>query len=201
MKIWKFENNIFILQIHYEMNSVEMLEIIKCWHYKAWAEDYFSKYVFEYLAFIWYIQKYRYQKEKDRETIQSLKQDEQIKKEYLERISNNENLQNSWNKITAELNTFHLWNLRWDWKSVNEDRRWNCSYNDYNQRTEEEKRRPAWVIHGLEDWENMVEFRYTIRNTLFHWWKNANDRRDLLLVEHGYKTLSPLVEVFINLSL
>ena len=179
------------------MNSDEMLEQIKWWHYKAWADDYFSKYVFEYLAFIWYIQKYKYQKGRDRQAIQSLKQDGGIKGEYLERIYNDENFQNSWNEITTELNRFPLWN----WNSVNEDKRWNCSHNDYNQKTEEEKRKPTWIIHNLEDRENMVEFWYTIRNTLFHWWKNANDRRDLLLVEHGYKTLRPLVEVFINLSL
>lgn len=180
------------------MDSDKMFEIIKWWHYKAWDEDYFSKYVFEYLAFIWYIQKYKYKKGKDYQAIQSLKQDVEVKEKYLVKIASDENLQHSWNEIITELKSFPLWKLSWDWNSVDEDKWWNCSHNECNQKTEEEIQKQTWVIHNLEDWENMVEFWYTIRNTLFHWWKNANDRRDLLLVEHGYKTLRPLVDLFIS---
>ena len=182
------------------MNHDETLEIIKWWHYKAWADDYFSKYVFEYLAFIWYIQKYKYQEEKDRDAIQLLKQDEKVKEKYLERVNHDSEVMNSWDKIIIELNNSPLWRLSWSGKLWSSDY-WNCSRDKCNQKTKEERQKPTWVIHNLEDWENMIEFWYTIRNTLFHWWKNANDRRDLLLVEHGYKTLRPLVEVFINLSL
>lgn len=179
------------------MEPDKMLEQIKWWHYKAWAEDYFSKYVFEYLAFIWYIQKYKYLMDEDRKTIQSLKQDEEIKWNYLSLVSTNSELRESRNVIIKELKFSPLWRLTWSWKIKSNDY-WNCSHNECNQKTEEEKQEQTWVIHSLEDWENMVEFRYTIRNTLFHWWKNANARRDLLLVEHGYKTLRPLVDLLIN---
>ena len=45
------------------------------------------------------------------------------------------------------------------------------------------------VIHDLKDWENMVEFWYSIRNNLFHGAKNPQDERDQFLIENGYKTL------------
>ena len=43
------------------------------------------------------------------------------------------------------------------------------------------------------DWENMVEFWYTIRNNLFHGSKKLDIERDEFLVEYGYKTLSSLM--------
>ena len=55
-----------------------------------------------------------------------------------------------------------------------------------------------WKITWLQDWWNMVEFWYSIRNNLFHWWKDANNERDKLLIKWAYKTLRPLVEIFIN---
>jgi len=179
------------------MDSDKMFEIIKWWHYKAWDEDYFSKYVFEYLAFIWYIQKYKYLMDNDRSTIQLLKKDEEIKKNYLELVNQNDNLKDSWYKIMEELKRSPLWRLTWSGRLLKNDY-WNCSHDKYKEKTDEEIQKPTWVIHNLEDWENMVEFWYTIRNTLFHWWKNANDRRDLLLIEYGYKTLRPLVDLLIN---
>ncbi|HEX2792143.1 MAG TPA: hypothetical protein VHO23_00250, partial [Candidatus Paceibacterota bacterium] len=52
-------------------------------------------------------------------------------------------------------------------------------------------------IRNLEDWENMVEFWHSIRNNLFHGSKNPQDERDQLLIGNGYKTLNPLVELFL----
>ena len=53
-------------------------------------------------------------------------------------------------------------------------------------------------IRDLNDWENMVEFWHSIRNNLFHGSKNPQDDRDQLLIENGYKTLSPLVGILLE---
>lgn len=175
-----------------------MKEQIKSWHYKAWEEDYFSKYVFQYLAFIWYVQKIKYQKHKDRDAIQCLKQDSDIKNEYLARLENHPWIKQSWEKVMHELRSSPLWILRWASTVAEENKRWNCSHSDINQKTLQENDKDTGVIHDFWDWENMIEFWYSIRNTLFHGGKNANDKRDQLLVEHGYKTLRPLVALFIK---
>lgn len=53
-------------------------------------------------------------------------------------------------------------------------------------------------IQSIEDFEDMVEFWYVIRNNLFHWYKVLDNQRDLKLLEYGYKTLRPLVALFIE---
>ena len=175
-----------------------MKEQIKSWHYKAWEEDYFSKYVFQYLAFIWYVQKIKYQKDKDRDAIQCLKQDSVIKNKYLARLENHPWIKQSWEKVMDELRSSPLWILRWASTVAEENKRWNCPHSDINQKTPQENGKDTGVIDDFRDWENMIEFWYSIRNTLFHGGKNANDERDQLLVKHGYKTLRPLVALFIE---
>ena len=62
-------------------------QLIKNWHNKAARKDYFSKFVFEYLAFIAYIKTQLFNDvESDRNAIQKLKQDQRIKNDYLRKI-------------------------------------------------------------------------------------------------------------------
>jgi hypothetical protein len=172
-------------------------QLIKNWHTKASDEDYFSKYIFEYLAFIAFLKKKKFTNTRfDREAIQKLKRDN-VKNQYLAKVSNNTALHKSWKKVIDELNKVRLGNVSRNGNGVEEIEYWNCSHNDRHSKTEEEKQKSLGVVHGFDDWENMVEFWHSIRNNLFHGGKDPQDTRDQLLVENGYKTLRPLMEVFI----
>jgi len=176
--------------------------LIKSWHLKALEEDYFSKFMFEYLAFIAYVNTQLSQGSRnDREAIQELKRNNDIKRQYLEKLNNPNNLKRLWERIKKELDRAPLGNTSRHNVEIEEIRYWNCSHNKSNQKTHEEKNKLIGVIHSLSDWENMVEFWYSIRNNLFHGTKDPEIKRDQLLVEYGYKTLRPLVEIFLeNLS-
>ena len=67
---------------------------------------------------------------------------------------------------------------------IEEIRWWNCSNNQLSSKTSNDEEKISGVIHGLDDWKNMVEFWYSIRNNLFHGGKNPQDNRDLLFVEN-----------------
>lgn len=174
-------------------------ELIRNWHTKASDEDYFSKFVFEYLAFIAYLKRKRFTNaENDRSAIQRLKQDESVKAQYLLIIKSAPELLEAWGKIKTELDNVRLGNVSGSGEEVEEIRWWNYSGNILNQQGENQE--VKGVIHNLNDWGNMVEFWYAIRNNLFHGGKNPKDERDQLLVENGYKTLQPLVAIFLNLD-
>jgi hypothetical protein len=172
--------------------------LIRNWHTKASEEDYFSKFVFEYLAFIGFLRKKKFKYEKDdRGTIQKLKQDNKTKTAYLKRIQNSEELETAWEHIKEQFDrepfhdaarlSIHRGEHKW----------WNCSHLKSHQQTEEEKRKRKGIIHSLEDWENMVEFWYCVRNNLFHGEKDPEHQRDEFAVEFGYKTLRELVELLL----
>lgn len=171
--------------------------LIKNWHLKAMGEDYFSKYVFEYLAFIAHLktQLYAGHDETDRRTIQRLKRDERYRNKYLNKINTTNKLQHDWIQIQTELNRARLGRTNNNMDQILEIEWWNCSHEDLNDRTLEEKNKIKGVIHSLEDWENMVEFWYTIRNNLFHGVKDPRDNRDRFLVKYAYKTLNPFITI------
>lgn len=173
--------------------------LIRNWHAKASEEDYFSKFVFEYLAFIAYLKTKLYDNSKtDREAIQRFKRDDEIKNKYLDKIRSQNKLKEYWEKIKGELNDRPLGNVSTNLNHVEEIKWWNCSHLDINQKTSEEKAKPNGVIHSLEDWENMVEFWYSIRNNLFHGAKNPENKRDKFAVRYGYLTLKELMEIMLN---
>lgn len=59
-------------------------QLIKNWHTRASDEDYFSKYVFEYLAFIGYLKRVKFTNEDaDSRAIRRLKHDEEYRDQYL----------------------------------------------------------------------------------------------------------------------
>jgi hypothetical protein len=183
---------------------MDYFRLIKNWHERAGEEDYFSKFVFEYLAFIAYLKTQKYRSEdpnqniKDREAIQRLKRDEGLEHSYLAAIGNNDGLRTAWGKIKTELDNSPLGDVSWNPENAEEVKWWNCSHNNSNEKTAIEKQKVSGVLHSLDDWENMVEFWYTIRNNLFHGGKDPEGRRDQLVVEFGYKTLRELVSILIE---
>jgi len=170
-------------------------QLIRNWHTRAVDEDYFSKYVFEYLAFIGFLKRVKYTNEnRDTGAISRLQEDRDYRRMYLEKIGTSETLGNAWKKIINELDARPLGQVEdngWDAEPI---RRWHCPHDLRTNHVCEEQGK----ILGLEDWENMVEFWHSIRNNLFHGSKNPQNERDQLLVENGYKTLHPLVEIFLT---
>lgn len=174
-------------------------KLIRSWHTKASEEDYFSKFMFEYLAFIAYVKtKYSNGNPQDRPAIQALKRDATIKNQYLEKVRTNNLLKSDWEKVKEKLEQTSLVNSSRDPDNTEEIKFWNCSVDHSNQKTHEEIEKTSGVLHTLEDWENMVEFWYSIRNNLFHGTKDPEIERDKFVVEYAYKTLKQLVEIFIE---
>ncbi len=174
-------------------------QLIKNWHTKASeGGDYFSRFVFEYLSFIAFLKKRKYiESNNDRTAIQSLKQDEDICGAYLATIQKNTELIDAWNEISAELTKKSLANVSANGDGVEEIKWWNNSSTTLNNTTQENHELAKGVLYGLDDWGNMVEFWYSIRNNLFHGGKDPQEERDRLLIENGYKTLSPLVKILL----
>ena len=55
-------------------------------------------------------------------------------------------------------------------------------------------------IESIEDWNNIVEAAYWIRNNLFHGHKYPGDERDQNLVKYGYHLISGFNEYFISIT-
>lgn len=173
-------------------------DLIQNWHIKASEEDYFSKFVFEYLAFIAFLRKKKFTTcRNDRNAIQRLKQDNEIKQDYLAKIRTEEHLKRAWDNIIAAFREFRLGNASGSSDEVEEIKWWNCSHPQLQSQTPEEKNKTKGVIHGMDDWENMVEFWYTIRNNLFHGAKDPENQRDQIIVKNGYIALRELVEILL----
>ncbi len=173
-------------------------QLIRNWHTKAGNEEYFSGFVFEYLAFIAFLKKRLFTEYDDRRAIQLLKRDEEIRSLYLVQVKENPVLVEAWNRIIAELERMRLGNVAVIGNSLQEIEWWNCNQLELNQKTQEERDKIMGVIYDLNDWSSMVEFVYSIRNNLFHGGKNPEDERDLLLVSNGLVVLRPLVDIFLN---
>jgi len=169
-------------------------QLIKNWHSKASNEDYFSKFVFEYLAFIAFLRKKEFTDAKtDRCALQKLKRST-IKNVYLKIIESNKSLKQSWEKLKNELDEIPLGNVSGSSNVVEEIKWWNCSHSNLQSQTTDEKNRNKGVIHSFKDWNNMVELWSAIRNNLFHGGKNPEERRDKIMVKHGFITIRALME-------
>lgn len=172
-----------------EPNQESYKKLIRNWHKKARNEkDYFSKFVFEYLAFIAIIVKIEKLRteNKDRTAIQNFKKQykEKLGEKYSKKI--NPNLKNLINYLKEKPLT-ESGNLKW----------WNCSELRLCMCNGSEQKNDKGVIKDSCDWEHIVEFIYYIRNNLFHGDKDPEDGRDQCLVEHAYKLLNPLVEILL----
>jgi hypothetical protein len=183
---------------------LDYAQLIKNWHTKASDEDYFSKFVFEYLAFIAYLKTKKYpspdsrRSVSDREAIQNFKREQGIKNSYLSRVHNSQELTTAWAELKDELDKSPLGNVTRNPDVAEEIVYWNCSHNHLEQKTLAEKARRCGVLNSLDDWENMVEFWHSIRNNLFHGGKDPEVDRDQLAVRIGYLTLSRLVDLLLE---
>jgi hypothetical protein len=176
---------------------MDYYQLIKNWHLKASQEEIFSNYVFEYLAFIGFLKRVKYtNKSKDVDAVRALKHDDNFKDLYLAEVDRNSHLANSWHLIIKELNRSRLGVVSKNSDEVESIQYWNCSHDEVGQRDHECEEQGR--IKDLHDWNNMVEFWHSIRNNLFHAAKDPQDERDQILIENGYKTLSPLVQIMFD---
>ena len=162
------------------------------WHQKARDEDDdFSRFVFEYLAFIAYLRNHLFIEEtRDRQVIQALKRDQMRRVQYLNYVNNDGQLRCVLQRLMDELKVRPLHNSSLDLDCPENDIWWNCS--GLQPVLRETSRRG--VIRSVDDWENIVEFWYGVRNNLFHGGKNPSIERDQFLVEHAYETLKVFME-------
>ncbi|OJI08086.1 MAG: hypothetical protein BK997_01100 [Candidatus Micrarchaeum sp. ARMAN-1] len=167
-------------------------DILICnWHKKAAKQkDFFSSFVFEYLAFIAHIRTQLFNGyEGDRECIQKLKQDNSLRAKFNEAIKSDKKLEATINEIIEKLNSVPLNNI-----SQSQPKNWwNCSDNNPCGSL-----KMRGIIKSSDDWENIIEFWYTVRNNLFHGGKDPEAERDKFMVEHGYKTLRALVKIMLK---
>jgi hypothetical protein len=102
-------------------------QLIRNWHAKASEENYFSKFVFEYLAFIAFLRKKRFiDCEKDRCALHKLKSDS-VKDLLLQKIKTDKSLKRAWEKTIEELRRARLNNISGGGDNVEEVKWWNCS--------------------------------------------------------------------------
>lgn len=165
--------------------------LITAWHEKAAEGDTFSRFIFQYLSFIAHIKNNLFfDTLNDRMAIQRLKREDGIKHSYLNMITNDNDLLQSWKEVIKELETSPLHNDSTDPDYPEIDKWWNSSQDQPNSGN----RLPKGRVLSLEDWHNMVEYWYAVRNNLFHGGKNPTIGRDVFLVEHAFVTLRALVE-------
>jgi len=180
---------------------VNLKRLIRNWHTKAGGEDYFSKFVFEYLAFIAYLKSNKYpDANTDRYAIQQLKRNSQLTKDYVSLVQNNRELKRNWERVKKEFDRKPFQDAARARIGREEHAWWNCPHNDPQEKTSEERGKASGVIHSLEDWGNMVEFWYSVRNNLFHGAKDPEHKRDQFAVKYAYKTLRELVELLLSYS-
>lgn len=168
------------------------MDLIVGWHLKAAEEDdYFSQFVFEYLAFIAHVKSnVFYKAPSERQVIQSLKRDQIRQARYAQQVNSDAGLMEVLRHLRAELNGRPLHNSSYDLDYPEIDRWWNSS----GPAPSDDQTSPRGVIRAVDDWENLVEFWYSVRNNLFHGGKHPQDSRDAFLVEHAYKTLKVFMD-------
>lgn len=165
--------------------------LIASWHEKAKEGDYFSRFVFEYLAFCALLKNKLYLgAPSDRAAIQQLKQDGQRGNSHVQDIAAEESLQRYWQEVVDELARAPLHNSSHDLDNPEIDRWWNSA----GEVPVMDGASPKGMVRSITDWENMVEFWYGVRNNLFHGGKSPTIRRDCFLVEHAYLTLACFME-------
>lgn len=171
--------------------------LIAGWHEKAAADaDYFSRFVFEYLAFIAHLKNNVYFTErKDRDAIQALKRDLRRGELYVQAVQSSKDLLQVAESLINELQRNPLHNSSLDLDNPEIDKWWNCSLQRLPRNDDGQ---PRGIIRSPVDWENTVEFWYSVRNNLFHGGKSPDIKRDVFLVEHAYKTLAVFMSIEIE---
>ncbi|MES9828069.1 MAG: hypothetical protein ABW201_07385 [Candidatus Thiodiazotropha sp.] len=166
--------------------------LMEAWHQKAAEGDTFSRFVFQYLAFIAHIKNNLfYDAPNDRLAIQRLKRSDDIGRNYVKMVLEDEDLHQCWDEVITELANKPLHNSSTDPDYPEIDKWWNSSEDHPNTDSDLSQGR----VHSLDDWPNMVEYWCSVRNNLFHGGKNPYSGRDSFLVEHAFQTLRPLMNI------
>jgi len=167
------------------MSSEKFLERVYGWHERANKEDdYFVKFIFDYLAFVALISYNNNDNKPDRQLIQELKQKNQIKNEYYSKMDINRI-----EKLIKILKVEPITN-----NTNMNDKWWDCEKDNCSNIASPNDGK----LHSHNDYPNIVEFIYRARNNLFHGQKGLDFRRDSLIVEYGFYLLNPLVDILIN---
>lgn len=166
------------------------ISLIKNWHEKA-KEDYFSRYTFEYLAFEAFLKKYKYD-EKDiinisgnkneRSYIQRMKNDAYYPLAWVILVNRNRELNRLINELIVILKESPI-TTGSNW--------WNCL--DYNVRNTQIEHSTG-IIKNTNDFINIIEFWYQVRNNFFHANKDPDNERDSKLVMYAQQTLGIFIE-------
>lgn len=196
-----------VIQIHrYNMKQTEeYYSLIKNWHAKASDEDYFSRFMFEYMAFTAYL-KTQWKTEDqiktmrgsskhvtDRDYIQALKQDSEFGDWWADlaaRSTKDKQLVKTLNELVKFLKKEPL--------TSQDERWWNFSGFELNQKPSTRKK-PGTLEH-VNDLDNIIEFWYSVRNNLFHGTKNPSIERDKELVRFAFLTLHAFVDQVLLVS-
>lgn len=181
------------------MKQVEKYySLIKNWHSKASEEDYFARFMFEYMAFIAFLTT----QWKSEEDIMTLKQNNGrvTDRDYIQALKYDSYLNDFWVDLTLRstkdkdlvrnLKSLVLFLKQEPLKS--DERWWNFDGFDINQKPRIKKR--VGVLENVGDFSNLVEFWYAVRNNLFHGGKNPSIERDKELVRLAFLTLHFFVE-------
>lgn len=179
------------------------LELINNWHQKAASEttdDYFSKFVFEYLAFIAFLRTQLYPNTReDKDAIIQLKTNMNLRDQYLNAIEEKTELKESWKSVIDELLRSRLGNMSINSITAREINYWEPKSFQYNDKyINKDHFDLRGVVCGLDDWSNMINFWNAVRNNLFHGTKNPENPRDRFAVEYSYKTIKELVQLFLS---
>ena len=160
-------------------------ELIISWHKRAEEEeDNFVKFIFEYLAFIAFLNRSNTDNKPDRQLIQRLKRDENIKSEFLNKVD-----KKSIRELIDILKENPLQNV-----TNNNDRWWDCDTdNCLNKKSVNDGK-----ILNVNDYRNIIEFVYRARNNLFHGKKGSDIERDIIIVRYGFLILNPLVATLLS---
>lgn len=168
------------------------LSLIRNWHEKA-KDDYFSRYIFEYLSFEAFLKKYKYPVDEVRTLSGNTKE-----RSYIQRLKNETSYEERWHILVKEdIQLKDTTTKLVQYLSIeplhSEDERhwWGCTAYQQNQC---QNQTIYGVVSTINDYVNMVEFWYQIRNNLFHASKDPNSKRDEQLVTFAYSTLSIFLE-------
>lgn len=157
---------------------MDYYELIIQWFNRASTEtELFTKYIFLYIAFTAFLTQTR-ESLTDRDRINVLKNSPEAKDYYLKLISTNSELKNRLTALVSELKINPIKNI--------------SRPNDRNWKLQDGK------LENENDWENLVEFWYRVRNNLFHGHKAPEFERDRMLVEFAFLTLYPLMKNFVD---
>lgn len=153
-------------------------DLINQWFNRSVIEgDPFTRFIFLYISFIAFLsQNDTYTS--DRERINRVKEDAEAREYYLQLIRERNDLRSVISNLIAELRQQPIRN--------------STRSNDTNWRGSD------GVLAGTEDWENLVEFWYRVRNNLFHGHKAPEFERDIRLVNYACLTLQPFMRNFID---